>query len=262
MPLLEGRDFAAGDGREAAPVAIVNRRFAERFFPGGGAVGKQIWRNGRERPPTRIIGVVADSRPDDLTLAAEPEVYLPLWQASAFSKDLIVRTDGDPRAAFAAVQRELRGIDPTVSIENVRTLEQVRLESVSSRTFVSWLLIGFSAAAVVLTLVGLYGMLSLAVAARRREFAIRSAVGAQRSDIRNLVFGEGVRLVGWGIVAGMALALALGRVWQVFLYGVEPTDPATLVGASLLFVAVSLLACWVPTMRATSIDPLEALRSE
>jgi putative ABC transport system permease protein len=263
LPIVEGRDFSAGDNRESKiKVAIVNHRLAERYFPNTNAIGKKIWQRGRDNPPLEIVGVVADSRPDDLTRGAEPEVYLPLWQASAFSKDLIVRTAGEPRAMFAAIQRELRATDPTVAIENARTLDEVRVDSVSSRTFVTRLLVGFSVVAVILTLVGVYGMLSLSVASRRREIAIRSAIGAQRRDIRNLVFGESLRLVGWGLAAGITAALALARVWRVFLFGVQPADPLTLAAASLLFVAVSLLACWAPTARATSVDPLEALRSE
>jgi putative ABC transport system permease protein len=263
IPIVDGRDFRSTDDQAAATkVAIVNRRLAERYFPNASAIGKKIWGRGRNNPPTEIVGVVADSRPDDLTRPAEPEVYLPFWQASAFSKDLIVRTDGDPRALFAAIQHELRATDPTVAIENVRTLDQVRVDSVSSRTFATRLLVGFSVAAVVLTMVGLYGLLSLSVASRRREIAIRSAIGAARRDIRRLIFGEGFRVVGWGLVAGIAVALALARVWRVFLFGIQPADPITLAGASLIFVAVSLLACWVPTARATRVDPLEALRSE
>ena len=262
ITILDGRDFKATDGRGAAGVAIVNHRLAERYFPGVSAIGKHLWLNGRDKPPTDIVGIVADTRPDDLTHAADPEVYLPFWQASAFSKDLIVRTAGDPRAMFAAIQQALRATDPTAAIENVRTLDEVRADSASSRTFATRLLVGFSGAAIVLTLVGVYGTLSLSVASRRREIAIRSAIGAQRSDIRSLIFGEGLRIVGWGLVAGIATALALGRVWRVFLFGIQPADPGTLAGASLLFVAVALLACWVPTVRATGVDPLEALRSE
>ena len=263
LPIVEGRDFGAGDNRGAkTKVAVVNHRLAERYLPNTNAIGKKIWVRGRDNPPVEIVGVVANSRADDLTRGAGPEIYLPLWQASAYSKDLIVRTDGEPRAMFAAIQRELRATDPTVAIENVRTLDEVRADSVSSRTFVTRLLVGFSSAAVILTLVGVYGMLSLSVASRRREIAIRSAIGAQRRDIRNLVVREGVRLVGWGLAAGIATALALARVWRVFLFDVQPTDPLTLGAASALFVAVSVLACWVPTVRATSVDPLEALRSE
>jgi putative ABC transport system permease protein len=262
LPVVEGRDFRSTDDSKAAPVAIVNQTLARRYFPNGSAIGKRLWGNGRDRPSNEIVGVVADSRPEALTQATQPEIYLPLWQALAFSKDLIVRTDGDPRAMFQAIERTLRDTDPTVAIENVRTLDQVRVDSVSSRTFASQLLVGFSGAAVILTLVGLYGILSLSVAARRREIAIRSAVGAQPQNIRSLILGEGARLISFGIAAGIATALVLGRVWRVFLYGVTPTDPLTLAAASLLFLLVSLLACWVPARRATSVDPLEALRTD
>jgi putative ABC transport system permease protein len=124
------------------------------------------------------------------------------------------------------------------------------------------LLVGFSIVGGVLTLVGIYGVLSLSVASRRRELAIRSAVGAQQGDIRNLVLGEGFQLIAGGIVAGVAAAVVLSRVLRSFLYGVEPNDPVTLVAVGALFAAVALLACWVPTRRATKVDPLEALRYE
>jgi putative ABC transport system permease protein len=124
------------------------------------------------------------------------------------------------------------------------------------------LLAGFSIVGSVLTLVGIYGVLSLSVASRRRELAIRSAVGAAQTDIRNLVFGEGFRLIAGGIIAGVAAALLLSRVLRTFLYGVEPTDPLTLIVVGLLFSIVALLACWGPTRRAAKVDPLEALRYE
>jgi putative ABC transport system permease protein len=160
----------------------------------------------------------------------------------------------------AAVQRELRAVDPTVAVENVRTLEQVRSDSVASRTFAAQLLVGFSLVGTLLTLIGIYGVLSLSVASRRREIAIRTAVGAQRHDIRNLIFTEGFWLIGGGLAAGAVAALALARVLRVFLFEVAPTDPLTLIGAGLLFTGIALVACWIPTRRATSVDPLEALR--
>jgi putative ABC transport system permease protein len=260
--ITDGRDFRSTDIRKAPPVAVVNQRFADRYFPSAAPIGKKLWLNGRQQPATDIIGVVTDGRVDDLTHGAEPEVYLSLWQATAFSKDLVVRTAGDPRAVTAAVQRELRAVDPTVAVENVKTLEQVRRDSVASRTFATQLLVGFSIVGTMLTLVGIYGVLSLSVASRRREIAIRTAIGAQRQDIRNLIVAEGFWLIGGGLVAGTVAALILARVLKVFLFEVEPTDPVTLIGASLLFAGVALIACWVPTRRATSIDPLEALRCE
>ncbi|MGH9141088.1 MAG: ABC transporter permease [Vicinamibacterales bacterium] len=258
--IADGRDFRSTDARKAPGVAVVNQRFADRYFPSTSAIGKKLWVFGRQQPPTEIIGVVTDGRVDDLTHAAEPEIYLSLWQASAFSKDLVVRTAGDPRAVMAAVQRELRAVDPTVAVENVKTLEQVRSDSVAARTFAAQLLVGFSLVGMVLTLIGIYGVLSLSVASRRREIAIRTAVGAQRRDIRSLIFVEGFWLVGGGLVAGSVAALILARVLRAFLFEVEPTDPITLLSAALLFAAVALLACWAPTRRATSVDPLEALR--
>ncbi|HMB82042.1 MAG TPA: FtsX-like permease family protein, partial [Vicinamibacterales bacterium] len=260
--ITDGRDFRLTDSREAPGVAIVNQRLAERYFPSASAIGKKLWLNGRQRPATEIIGVVSDGRVDDLTHAAEPELYLPLWQALAFSKDLVVRTAGDPRAVTAAVLRELRAVDPTVAVEHVKTLEQVRRDSVASRTFATQLLVGFSLVGTVLTLVGIYGVLSLSVVARRREIAIRAAIGAQRRDIRNLIFAEGVWLIGGGLVAGSVAALILARVLKLFLFGVEPADPVTFAGAGLLFAGVALLACWAPTRRAARVTPMEALRSE
>jgi ABC-type antimicrobial peptide transport system permease subunit len=124
------------------------------------------------------------------------------------------------------------------------------------------LLVGFSLVGSVLTLVGIYGVLSLSVASRRRELAIRAAVGAGQRDIWKLVFAEGLRLIAGGLVLGIAAALALSRVLRSFLFGVEPTDPATLISVGLLFAGVALLACWVPARRAVKVDPLEALRYE
>ena len=262
MPIAEGRDFRDSDTRDAPNVTIVNRALAERYFPGSSPLGKKVWRFGRQQPPSEIVGVVANSRTGDLTKPPEPEIYLSLWQAGAFSKDLLVRTASDPRAVIADVQRVLRDVDATVAVENVKTLDQVRADSVATRTFATQLLVGFSIVASILTLVGVYGVLSLSVASRRREIAVRSAIGAQGYDIRKLVFTDAFRLIAGGVVAGIIVAILLSRALATFLFGVESTDPTTLISVGLLFAAVALLACWVPTQRAAQIDPLEALRSE
>lgn len=262
MGLLEGREFRSTDDDKAPKVAIVNQAFAERYFPHGNAIGRTFWLNGRDKPGIEIVGEIASGRTDDLTQAASPEIYLPLWQATAFSKHLVVRTTADPRAVVLAVERELRSVDPTAAIENVKTLEQIRDESLASRTFAMHLLTGFSAVGSLLTLVGIYGVLSLSVASRRRELAIRSAVGAQQKDIRKLIFGEGFRLIAGGVLIGVVLAIVLSRVLRSFLFEVQPNDPATLIAVGALFVGVGLLACWVPVRRAEKVDPLEALRYE
>jgi putative ABC transport system permease protein len=262
LSIAEGRDFRATDARGAPNVAVVNQALADRYFPHTTTVGKKFWLNGRQRPGTEIVGVVTNGRTADLTQPAAPEIYLSLWQASAFSKDLVIRTAADPRSVMAAVQRELRGVDPTAAIENVKTLEQVRSDSLASRTFAMNLLVGFSIVGSVLTLVGIYGVLSLSVASRRRELAIRTAVGAEQRHIRQLVFGEGFRLIAGGVISGITAAVILSRVLKSFLFEVEPTDPATLIGVGLLFAGVAMMACWVPTRRAGKVDPLEALRYE
>jgi putative ABC transport system permease protein len=258
--LLEGREFRSTDDDKAPNVAIVNQAFADRFFPHENPVGRKFWLDGRNKPGTEIVGETANGRTDDLTQEASPEVYLPLWQAHAFSKHLVVRTAADPRAVVLAVERELHSVDPTAAIENLKTLEQIRDESLASRTFAMQLLVGFAVVGSILTLVGIYGVLSLSVTSRRRELAIRSAVGAQQKDIRNMVFGEGFRLIGAGVVVGVALAMILSRALRSFLFEVQPGDPATLVFVGLLFVGVALLACWVPVRRAAKVDPVEALR--
>ncbi|MBS1835789.1 MAG: ABC transporter permease [Acidobacteria bacterium] len=264
LPILEGRDIRASDNRQAPPVAVVNKAFADRYFSGTTAIGKKFWiGGGRDRPGTEIIGIVANGRTADLTQTAEPEIYLSMWQASAFSKHLIVRTAvADPKALINNIRREIYGVLPTAAVENVKTMDEVRGDSLATRTFAMQLLAGFSIIGSLLTVVGIYGVLSLSVAARRRELAIRAAVGAESRDIRNLIFGEGFRLIASGIVAGLVAAFALSRVLQTFLFGVEPTDPLTLAGVAILFAIVAMLACWVPTMRAAAVNPVEALRDE
>jgi putative ABC transport system permease protein len=262
MPLMDGREFRSADDDKAPPVAIVNRAFADRYFPHGNAIGRKFWLDGRDKPGSVIVGEIANGRTDDLTQSASPEIYLPLWQARAFSKHLVVRTTADPRAVVVAVERALRSVDPTAAIENVKTLGQIRDESLASRTFAMHLLTGFAVVGSVLTLVGIYGVLSLSVASRRRELAIRTAVGAQQKHIRNLIYGEGFRLIAGGVLIGVALAIVLSRAVRSFLFEVQPTDPMTLIVVGALFVGVGLLACWVPVRRAQKVDPLEALRYE
>jgi putative ABC transport system permease protein len=260
--VLQGRDFQMSDGRGAPQVAIVNQAFVDRYFPAGNPLGKKIWFSGRDKPGAAIIGVVSNTRTADLTKGAVPEMYLSFWQAQAFSKDLVVRTAADPRPLIPSIERALRSVDATVAVENVRTLEQIREDSVASREFAMQLLAGFSLVGCLLSVVGIYGVLSLSVASRRRELAIRAAVGAGTREIAGLVFAEGFRLIAGGIVLGIVAALALSRVLQSFLFGVEATDPATLAGVGVLFAAVALLACWAPGRRAAAVDPIEALRSE
>lgn len=262
LAMVDGREFRSTDDNKAPTVAIVNRAFTDRFFPNSNSVGRKVWFGKRTEPGIQIVGEIANGRTDDLTQDPAPEIYLPLWQANAFSKHLVVRTTADPRTVVIAVERALHSVDPTAAIENVKTLEQIRDESLASRSFAMQLLTGFAVVGSILTLVGIYGVISLSVASRRRELAIRSAVGAQQKDIRRLIFGEGFRLIAGGVLGGIALAVVLSQVLRSFLFEVQPSDPATFIVVGVLFVGVGLLACWAPARRAGKVDPLEALRYE
>ena len=148
-------------------MAIINQAAADRYFPGGNPIGRKLRFPGNRTNLLEIIGILANTRTDALTDAAEPELYFSFWQSGAFSKHLVLRTHADPRSLTASVQKELRAIDPTVSVENVKTLEEIRADSVASRTFAMNLLVGFALAACLLATVGIYGVLSLAVGSRR-----------------------------------------------------------------------------------------------
>jgi putative ABC transport system permease protein len=217
---------------------------------------------GSDHDPVTIVGTVVNGRNDDLTRAPQPELYMSMWQMMPFSKHLLVRTSHDPKAIADAVRAELRRIDPTVAVEKLKTMEEIRSDSLATRNFATSLLTGFSAIGTLLTLIGVYGLLSLSVASRRRELAIRTAVGAQKTDIRKLVFTEGFALAAGGLACGLGTAFVLAVVLRSFLYGVAWLDPWTLAGVCLALAAVISMACWLPSQRAARIDPLEALRYE
>src|SRR4030095_16657380 len=227
MAIVGGRSSRDSDVRNAPAVAIVNRALAERYFPGSSPIGKKVWRFGRQQPPTEVIGVVTDSRTNDLTRPPEPEIYLSLWQAGAFSTELVIGTATDPRAVMADIQRELRAVDPTVAVENVKTLDQVRADSMATRTFAMQFLVGVSIVVSILTLVGVYGVLSLSIASRRREIAVRSAIGAQGRDIRKLVFTDAFWLITGGVAAGIVAAIVLSRAFTTFLFEAGGTGTPT-----------------------------------
>jgi putative ABC transport system permease protein len=193
---------------------------------------------------------------------AEPEVYFSYWQVPAFTKHLIVKSNSDPRSLAATVQRELRAVDPRVAIDHVKTLDQIRDDSIASQVFAMRLLAGFAVVGTILALVGIYGVLSLSVNSRNLETAVRMAVGAQRNDVLGLVLTEGMKLISLGLAAGIAVAMSLARVLKALLFGVGPTDPSTIALVTILFTVVALAACYIPARRATRTDPVMALRYE
>jgi putative ABC transport system permease protein len=262
MSLVDGRGFTSADQEKAPAVAIVNATLARRHF-NGAALGRRLRFAGDTSGRTaEIVGIIADTRTDALSEQAEPEIYFSFWQRRAFSKHLILRATGEPEALAARVRQELRALEPTAAVEHIKTMETIRGESVAPRTFAMQLLAGFSVAAMVLALVGLYGLLSLSVGSRTKEIAVRKAIGAQRHEILGLVLGEGFTLIGIGVVLGTIVALLLGPVLSSLLFDVRPTDPATLAASAVLFAIVALGACLIPALRAARVDLMEALRHE
>jgi putative ABC transport system permease protein len=236
---------------------------AERYFSGLNPLGKNLrFSFENVQAEAEVVGVVANSHDEALTLRAEPELYFSFWQLPPGTKHLVVRTISDPARLTASVQQELRKLDPTVVIQNVKTFEQIRRDSIASQLFAMRLLVGFSFLAGAVALIGIYGVLSLSVASRQREMAIRIAVGAQRARVLGLVLGQGSKLVGLGVAIGIGVALALTWVLKAFLFGVAPTDPLTFGSVAVLFTAVALVACFIPARRATKVDPMIALRYE
>ena len=262
MRIAEGRAFRATDGPDAPRVAVVNAALARRYYAGRSVVGAPIAFAGSADKPLQIVGVVADTRTEDLSLPAEPEVYLPFWQSGAFSKHLVIRASGDPAGLASRARAELRAIDPTSAVERITTMTEIRRESVAARTFAMRLLVGFAVVATLLAIVGLYGVLSLSVNSRIKEIAVRKAVGAQRHQIVGLVVGEGSKLVTVGLVLGAAAAVLVGRLLQTLLFDVTPADPLALGVAAVAFGAVALTACLVPAFRASRVDLMESLRNE
>ena len=261
--LAAGRGFHPSDSSDAPRVAVINEALATRYFPGRDPVGKKLRFSGdSDTNAFEVVGIVSNTRTEALSELASPEIYFSLWQNGAFSKHLVVRTAADPHPLVGLIRQELRSIDPTAAVEHVRTMEDIRRDSVASRTFAMRLLLGFALIASALALVGIYGVLSLSVGSRTKEIAVRVAVGAPRLEIFRLILGEGFRLVLLGLLLGAVVTVLLGRLLATFLFGVAPTDPLALAAAALGFALVALSACWLPAYRATRVDPMEALRYE
>jgi putative ABC transport system permease protein len=261
MRLVEGRLFLPTDNGDAPPVGIVNAAFVRRHLGGGLAIGRQLKFPGNDKPAT-IVGVIADTRTERLGEPPEPELYTPFRQNGAFSKHLVVRAAGDPLALAPQVRAALRAIQPTVAVEHVTTMAEIRRASTAAQVFALRLLAGFAIVATLLAAVGLYGVLSLSVGARTKELALRQAIGARRHQVIGLVLGEGARLVALGVTGGIAGALLVGRLLEALLFDVSSTDPAALGGAAVAFAAVAALACFVPAWRAGRGDLVTALRQD
>jgi putative ABC transport system permease protein len=214
-------------------------------------------------PPWReIVGVVGAVRHGGPGKEPRPEFFLPDTQTPGFPLTTVVRTDGDPLAIVGAVRNEVRALDSDLPVDRVKTLDQYLTESVAQPRFNTLLLALFAGVAMILTAVGLYGVMAYSVTARTREIGLRVALGARRHDVLRLVISQGMKLTLIGVAIGLVAALALTRLMAGLLFGVTPTDPATFALIALLLVGVALLACYIPARRAARVDPMIALRFE
>jgi predicted permease len=262
IPLLRGREFNEQDRAGSPLVVFVNESAARQFWPGEDPVGKRLRVGDTKGPWRTVVGVVGDVLHKALDAPHTLQIYLPNAQWADSSVLLVVRTSNDPASLASVVRREIAAIEPQAPISDVATMEEIVSASVAQRRF-SMLLFGlFAAMAVVLAAVGIYGVISYAVAQRTHEIGIRMALGAGRREALRLVVGEGMRPALLGAALGLAAAFGLTRLLAGLLYGVKPADPATFAIVSVLLIGVALLACYVPARRATRVDPMIALRYE
>ena len=267
IQLLQGRGFAAQDTADAPAAALINETMARRFWPEQDPTGKRLTSGSLTSTDPddwiTIVGVVKDVRQFELVADPRPQMYLSYAQAGFFApSDLVVSTAVEPLSLAATVRRTVWEVDRDQPVSKIRTMEEIVSQSVARQRF-SMLLLGiFAALALVLAAVGIYGVMSYSVAQRTREFGIRMALGAQRSDVLKLAVGQGLKLVLIGIGIGLAAAFVLTRVMSSLLFGVSATDPATFMIISLVLIGVAVAASFIPARRATKIDPMVALRYE
>jgi putative ABC transport system permease protein len=262
IPVLRGRGFTPQD-REGAPrVAIINESLARRFFPGQDPIGRRIDMNWKSSGWQEIVGVVGDVKHDGMDLPVSPTVYVPFLQTPDSGMTLVLRAKGDPLALVGAVRAQVYALDKNQPVSRLRTMEALVSESMGPRRFSMALAGGFAVLALLLAVVGIYGVIAYSVSQRFHEIGIRMALGARRADVLRLVVGQGFRLVLAGLALGLAAAFPLSRVLSRFLFDVSPSDPFTFAGIPLLLAGVALVASYLPARRAARIDPLTALRVE
>jgi putative ABC transport system permease protein len=268
IPLVNGREFAATDRPGAARVVLVNRTFAERYFPHEDPIGKRVALTGEVLQFTplsgdwrTIVGVVGNTQDGGLDKPPRPVMFFPFAQELAFAGSFVVRTDSNPSLLAASATKIVRGVAPTAPIEHVLTVAQIKDQSIAPRRLNAALISSLGLLAVIIATVGIAGVLAFSVSARTQEIGIRMSLGANQSQVERMILSEGGILLGIGLALGMAGAFFGASVLRGMLFGVAPHDPLTFVAVALGMAVIGIGACWIPALRAARIDPAITMRS-
>jgi len=265
IPILRGREFLDSDTADAPRVAVINQAMAQELWPGEDALLRRFHMNSESGPLIQVVGIARDSKYQSVFAKSIPYIFLPLAQNYISIETLQVRTAKQPEAVIRRVQEQIHNLAPGLPVVGAETMEQA-LDGGSTGFYAFHLGADLAAAlgilGLTLALVGVYGVISYSTSRRTHEIGIRMALGARPSDIWRIVFRQGLAIVGAGALIGILAALGLTRVMASFLYGISAHDPLTYLGVTLGIAAVALLACYIPSRRATRIDPMEALRYE
>ena len=241
-------------------VAVVSRSVAERLWPGEDAIGKRFRRAVSTEPPFEVIGIANDVRAAGLDRPPAPILYVPLWERSPPIGSIAIRTTAAPLSAAEILRTTIESLDPTVPVSRVVTMAGVEREATAQRRFQTLLVGLFAAVALLLAMVGIYGVVGYSTARRTNEIGLRMALGASATKVLVMIFQEGLRPVMIGLSVGVVAALLLGRLIAALLFAVTPTDPVVFVAVTLTVALVSLLSCWLPARRAARLEPMNALR--
>jgi putative ABC transport system permease protein len=261
IPLIRGRELRDSDNSGALHVALINDALAKREFPGTDPIGQRVLLSTRNAQPYEIVGIVGSSKQFSVGQDALPEIFTPYQQSTLQFMYVVVKAQGDPMRLAAPIRSAVRDLDPDQPVGH-RTLEQQFNNAISGQRFYALLLGIFAVLALILAGVGIYGVLSYLVGQRTREIGIRMALGASPSNVLRNVLARGFTLVGTGLAIGLGVSLGLTRLIARLLYQIGASDPVTFVAAIFVLAAVALLACWIPALRATKVDPIIALRYE
>ncbi len=266
VPLLRGRTITEDDGPNASePAVLINDELAEKYFPGEDPIGKRVafdkvpdstsyWRT--------IVGVVGSEHQNGLGLEAKPEFYAPFYQDWRAGMTVVVRTTSDPTALAPGMRRLVAELDPSLAISSIRTMDQVRSESLARQRFLTTLLSVFAVVGVLLAVIGVYGVMAQIARGRTQEMGIRIALGAQTSQLQWMVVRQGLAVAGVGLAVGIGAALLGTQAMRALLFGVGANDPLTFVGVVVLLLGTVIAAAWIPAARASRSDPVAALRAE